>query len=415
MQRRNPRRAHGVSLIEALVALAVMAFGMVAFVGLQSTLRHNGDVAKQRAEAVRIAQEAIERWRSYALLSDHADETDYAEIVATAETEVADVATNTTFRIERSVVDAAIAHDEPAANDGAPRLKTLVVDVRWNDRAGEEQRVRLSTAIAATPPELAGTLGVPGRGDQNLHPLARHPAIPVEAVDEGATSRFTPPQPPGGTVTWVFDDRTGVITSVCSAPDACVATTSFLLSGYVRFATGSVQPTGADAETPPSPALPVGVIVNRTYPGDLAIACYEQVRTADVRYYCAVPVNPGEDPPPPRWAGRSVIDGLDLATDLADSDPDRYRVCRYTPYRDHRHAGDGVPPMRNDQHPRDYGGDNPGDPVQGPKEGVTGPLTNQNFLVIRAGDGSVAFDCPDDDTGTALIDGTTWRHQPSGA
>ncbi len=92
-------------------------------------------------------------------------------------------------------------------------------------------------------------------------------------------------------------------------------------------------------------------------------------------------------------------------------------MCRYTPYRDHRGVGDVVgddPPMRNDQHPLDYGGDQPGDPDAGPVEGVSQPLTNQNFLVIRAGKAGVAFDCPDDDALTPLIDGTTWRHQPAG-
>ncbi len=43
---------------------------------------------------------------------------------------------------------------------------------------------------------------------------------------------------------------------------------------------------------------------------------------------------------------------------------------------------------------------------------VMGPLRNQNFLVIRAGDGSTAFECPGDDPATPLIDGNTWRHQP---
>ena len=52
------RRAiqRGVSLVEAIVAMAVMAFGMMAIVGLQTTLRQNSDIAKQRSEAVRIAR-----------------------------------------------------------------------------------------------------------------------------------------------------------------------------------------------------------------------------------------------------------------------------------------------------------------------------------------------------------------------
>ncbi|WP_370695081.1 type IV pilus modification PilV family protein, partial [Klebsiella pneumoniae] len=38
-------RQRGVTLIEALVALMVMSFGMVALVGLLATLRRGGDVA----------------------------------------------------------------------------------------------------------------------------------------------------------------------------------------------------------------------------------------------------------------------------------------------------------------------------------------------------------------------------------
>ena len=54
------RSSRGVSLIEALVALAVMAFGLLGVVGMQSTLRVNADVSRQRAEAVRMAQEKME-------------------------------------------------------------------------------------------------------------------------------------------------------------------------------------------------------------------------------------------------------------------------------------------------------------------------------------------------------------------
>ena len=58
----------GVSLIEAIVAMAVMAFGMMAVVGLHTTLRQNSDIAKQRSEAVRIAEEAIEQWRAFSIM-----------------------------------------------------------------------------------------------------------------------------------------------------------------------------------------------------------------------------------------------------------------------------------------------------------------------------------------------------------
>ena len=59
----------GVTLIEALVALMVMAFGMVALVGLMSNLRRSTDVAKQRSEAMRLAQaELASPARNYSVL-----------------------------------------------------------------------------------------------------------------------------------------------------------------------------------------------------------------------------------------------------------------------------------------------------------------------------------------------------------
>lgn len=399
---RPVQRQRGLSLVEALVALAVMAFGMLAYVGVQSTLRYNGDVAKQRSEAVRIAQEAIEAWRAYVVVEADAAAVDYADIETLVDETLTGDPANTTYTLSRTVTDAAT---DPAA----PRMKTLVVDVTWEDRNGNPQSVRLSTTIASTPPELAGTLSVPNAGPLRP-PRGRHPAIPLEAVDEGTHSRFTPPQPPGGTVSWLFDITTGVITSICTAPDACTATTALLLSGYVRFATGSAPPTGAESELPPSPSLPVGVVVDRTYPGTLTVACFEQQSPGDVRYFCAVPVTGGVDEPP-RWAGRSRVTGLDLAVGVDDTTASRYRVCRYTPYRDHRAVGTGTPPMRNADHPLDYGGSQPAEPANG----VATLLTNQNFLVIRAGDGVQAFECPDDDPSTPLVDGTTWRHQPPGS
>ncbi|HPO19087.1 MAG TPA: hypothetical protein PLO07_07820, partial [Rubrivivax sp.] len=68
MKRVGGAVARGMSLVEAIVAMAVMAFGMIAIVGLQSSLRQNSEIAKQRSEAVRIAEEAIEQWRAFSIM-----------------------------------------------------------------------------------------------------------------------------------------------------------------------------------------------------------------------------------------------------------------------------------------------------------------------------------------------------------
>ncbi len=56
---RRARLSRGVSMIEAMVSLAVMAFGTLAVLGVHTGLRLSADVAKQRSEGVRIAQETV--------------------------------------------------------------------------------------------------------------------------------------------------------------------------------------------------------------------------------------------------------------------------------------------------------------------------------------------------------------------
>ena len=66
------RPARGASLLEALIAMLVMAVGMLGIAVLQAKQRAHADVAKQRSEAVRIAQEDIENFRAYGTLTSDA-------------------------------------------------------------------------------------------------------------------------------------------------------------------------------------------------------------------------------------------------------------------------------------------------------------------------------------------------------
>jgi hypothetical protein len=104
-----------------------------------------------------------------------------------------------------------------------------------------------------------------------------------------------------------------------------------------------------------------------------------------------LPVNAGSK----RWSGRSELTALGpLAASIADATAGRWRVCRYTTLS--RNNGVQAP---NIGHPYNYAG-------------VAGPLTNQNFLVIEAGNGTLpAYDCPDD--AATPPTGRTWHHQPA--
>lgn len=420
------RSTQGVSLVEALVALAVMAFGMLAIVGIQSSMRLNSDVAKQRSEAVRIAQEAIEQARGYSVLDTTAGRTAFADITDLEDTEVAGYTTNTTFKLQRRVIDS------PTQNQ-----KALQVRVTWYDRASDAARgdppqsVTLHSVITRADPAIAAVLATPPAGSPNLRPRNRHAAIPWQAKDMGdGKSAFMPPAPGGGNTVWVFNNITGMITGVCDVATGSTTeglssadiagcsdnTLAQLLSGYVRFSTRLAQPTAADAETPTSHALNLDIDLKLTSSGHPAApSCFDDAPTTTsasdlqvaVAYYCAIPANSTRS-----WSGYSTIvprrfsDDSDSRWSIptsADSSAS-HKLCRYTP------ALNDSTWVPNWLHPRLYRIEyaDPGrerDPLPMP------PLANQNFLVIR-GEFNCPTDTPADPSIGDFVNSNTLMHRP---
>ncbi|HRD99441.1 MAG TPA: prepilin-type N-terminal cleavage/methylation domain-containing protein [Rubrivivax sp.] len=387
MQLQSRPFQRGLSLIEALLALAVMGLGMMGLVGVQSTLRNTSDVAKQRSEAVRIAQVEIERWRAFTALAGGGG-TNYVDM---ADAAAAIVGTNASFTRTTDVT--AMAAPLPGS--------ALSVTVAWKDRTDQDQSVQLSTAIAAIAPELAGTLSVPGDGDVVRQPLGRNRGIPRLAKElGGGNSGWIPPNSPG--IAWVFNNTTGLI-SLCSTTAAataglvydlvapgsnnvvCTADKAVLVSGFLRYALGAAQPTAAQAAAPPSspsdaPASNLmEVWVNHATVGFVSpMQCVTEhvnpgpgVPDAHTAYYCAVPVTviPGVTP---HWTGSlSLGPAASMAPALATVVTTKLKACRY-----HTAASYAL---------------------------QSAPLTNQNFLLMRAGDGAAAFTCP----------APTTAHQPN--
>ncbi len=386
---RHSSREGGVALIEALVAMAIMAFGLLSVVGLQATLRQNADVAKQRAEAIRIAQAEVETWRAFAVLQGPAGTIAYANLVNGANGAVN--GSNAQYLLTRTVVDA------PGAS-----YKILRVDVGWVDRSNQNQNVRLSTALHGVAPELAGTVSVLPNGLPTAQAGGRAAGIPLAAVPlSGSTSGFIPPnRAPGDQTAWLFNNLTGLIqvcTSVVASNAAlaaaaaaavaagqdpsnlignCAATRAELLSGYVNFADPAALATAQQAVNPTGAAQAVQVQVHRTAPADLLVGpgtgCFTDVPSGVlpyVAYYCAVPIDATLPVPQQVWSGYSYVLGQAAGQS----------VCRYTRYRDNRL----VPAIQNIEHPNAY-------------LDVGGPLANQNFLVVLTVDAvTAANNCPD--------------------
>jgi Tfp pilus assembly protein PilV len=418
------RGQRGVTTIEAMVALLVMSFGMVALVGLLGNLRLSGDVAKQRSEAMRIAQNELETLRSFTVLTKaDGDSTtlDYDKTIVTPSDAISVPAenSNTTFLLSRQVTP--LISDQPE-----PRARTVSVSVSWTDRSGSPQTVTLHTIISRTDPLLSAALGVTPPTNGIRTPDGRNPVIPVGAKDLGTgISAYRPSA--GSTTVWVFNNVTGVITGVCaidatqpvsaltaSSVDGCKNNTvGYLVAGTVRFsATSPANPSAPEAVAQP---LSVSVSLRASefkdakgdllsgadYPITPPYQCFSDAPSSPtpqqtfVNYSCIVYPNTQS---PRNWWGQVLLNGLDLGTTAS-----KFRVCRYSAdYNGNGYtyapATDGSFKIDNEEHPEVY-------------RGVSYSLARQNFLVVR-GDVSCPTAPAPDPTHGIFVDYSTAQIQP---
>ena len=387
------RSQRGTTLLEGLVALLVLSLGMFSVARVQTQLRLNADMARQRTEAVRLAQEDMERLRAFSVLAASAGARSYADIVnaVTAVDASTGYASNTRYQVSRSI-----------ANAAAPNAKSASVTVSWADRAGSAHEVTLNSVIAGSNPAYSGALSVAPARAAIASVNARSVRIPLGAKNLGnGSSAFKPVS--SGTVALVMDNTTGQVTGRCQGVNAALATqdlsaadlagcdslTGQLLSGVIRFSTGGPPNASQANEVPPAvavaltlsggpyPAAPscaVEAMKTVSYnassgqrmqtvpiaatPASLGLSAWTETGDRHVAYHCVVYALAGSG----TWSGRTTLApaGWTLGTG-----PDDRRVCRYSADLDGSGAVD-----TNTEHPASYAG-------------VDGPLASQNFLVIK--------------------------------
>ncbi len=355
----------GTSLIEALVALLIVSFGMLAMVEVEGKLRRSADIAKQRGEAMHLAQQEMEQLRAYSVLTLGANPLagtwSYAEIQdpQAINFDAGDPDSNATFSLIRQVTDWS-----------EPQQKAVRIEVHWHDRSGAEQFVVIDSLIARADPGLSGSLGIAPSSTALQGPAGRHPAIPFNAKDLGDRSSVFKPKATA-MVAWIFNNLTGNITGTCpvrkdmttaalTAADLANCrnnTSAYMLSGFVRFP-GQIAPDklrGGSRVLPLEMALMMTDNGHQTLPSAECFDDSAETAQGYVSYYCSVYPNNGE---PQIWSGQLAVNGIALS----GSD---WKICRYSADQD------GDRQISNAEHPLVY-------------SQVTGSLANQNFLVIPA-------------------------------
>jgi type IV pilus modification protein PilV len=330
----------GMSLLEALVALVVMSFGMLALAAMQLNLSRNADVAKQRTEAMRLAQERVENMRSFTGISSGAVNWNGLDSLGRT---FAFANTNATFAIDSSMSGA----------DTDP-MRAATVTVRWLDRAGDNsqingvaadgvtafnfnQQVTLSTIISQTDPRDLGIVGNPLPLNRPLRrPKNRNINIPIPAVYLGVDTSATQFD---ANYAVIFSNLTANVVQICdpnqanataaqinaaiASGTACVSYNGYVVAGYVGRTGNSITwPTGINHSgltrnsDPPAGAFSgirclYGDATDQNNPGTVITS------NSGYKYYiCVIPLAT-----PFTWAGTVRLGGVPTNGN--------YIVCRY--------------------------------------------------------------------------------------
>jgi type IV pilus modification protein PilV len=249
--RREPHHAHragavtaqraqaGFTIIEALVALMILTFGLLAVSGMQLTLSSNGDISKQRTEAIRLAQEKIEYLRSYSQVTSATLSTTlaYANLASGSDS----ITTNAVFSRSWSVSGTATA-----------TLKPILLTMSWADRTGTTQTLTVSSVISQSNPYDSGLLAFPVPESSTLRRFANRsldiPFLPKSTiVNLTGSNAGKSAYALSSTFSIIFDNYNGSVVKTCSSAiqsasadlSLCTTTTGVVLAGFIRFGTCS--------------------------------------------------------------------------------------------------------------------------------------------------------------------------------
>ncbi len=300
-------RQGGFSLIESLIATVVVAFGLLAVTGMQITLTRSADLARQRGEATRLAEERLEALRAFSVIKTTAGKAAWADLANGSDS----VSSNATY-----------TRNWVVANAATDPMRRVSVSVSWTDRSNQVQSVTLNSVISKTDPADVGSLGFPLPENTTLkRPKNRNLNIPVPALDLGGGKSV---YQLANNFAVVFSNDSGYVVKKCdfvvSTADqlsACTTYDAYIVAGYVSksistfpadLAINSGALTGYDSSDGHGVQCTIGDAQNQNTTGT-TIAGYKY-------YLCVVSVVAGTT-----WGGTLRLAGMASGTN--------YLVCRF--------------------------------------------------------------------------------------
>lgn len=132
----------GLTLIETVITLAILSFGLVAVMKLQSYMIGHSAIAKQQAQAMTLAQKKIEELRDFQQINTGAGVKAYDDISSASENISG---TNANYTLSWTVTD-----------QTSPDHKVINMNISWPDKNGVTRTIQLSSIISKTDPATEG-------------------------------------------------------------------------------------------------------------------------------------------------------------------------------------------------------------------------------------------------------------------
>jgi len=202
-------RAAGFSLLEVMIAVVVLAFGLISLAALQGRLFQSGAESKARAAATAIGQQVLEDARSFAFVTPPTGYTGstYVNLASGGPWTftAGGVEFTATSTVTRYRYDQASGQFVPGATDaysgGVPEFKKINVSVGWTGSDGEDKTVLLTDSIAAVAPADAAMLRqVPTEASEGpkvhiLRPDIGNPQVVPIAIGNDQSAASSNPKP----------------------------------------------------------------------------------------------------------------------------------------------------------------------------------------------------------------------------